>query len=113
MKQSQVKVGTVAMLSLGGRRGSVRVVVRYQFRPERAGDVRWSCLREATGEHFVATPRQLRPLPRGYAFHPACDHDALERMLASDAALRAAKAEPGQTIDAGDVVITTTLHRLG
>jgi len=30
-----------------------------------------------------------------------------------DAALRAGPAEKGQTIDAGDVVIETTLHRLG
>ena len=61
MKQSHVKPGTVAMLSLG-HRGSVRVTVRYQFTPERAGDVRWSCV-DSSGTHRVVTPRQLQPMP--------------------------------------------------
>lgn len=61
MKQSQVKPGTVAMLSLK-HRGAVRVTVRYQFTPERAGDVRWSCV-DSSGTHRVVTPRQLQPMP--------------------------------------------------
>lgn len=107
MKQSQVKPGVVAMLSLG-RRGAVRVTVRYQFTPERAGDVRWSVI-DSSGQHHVATPRQLRPMP-----HVACQRElaaAYDAHLARS--LRAGASQPGQTIDAGDVVITTTLHRLG
>ncbi len=41
----------------------------------------------------------LEPVQRDHASH--------------DAVLRAGPPEPGQTIDAGDVIIETTLHRLG
>lgn len=61
MKQSQVKPGVRAMLSLG-RRGSIQVEVRYQRQPERAGDVRWAC-EAVNGTWHVATPRQLSPVP--------------------------------------------------
>lgn len=72
MRQSQVKPGVRALLSLGGRRGAVAVTVIYQFRPERAGDVRWSVV-DSSGTHRVATPRQLRPLP---APTPLTSHEA-------------------------------------
>lgn len=64
MKQSQVKPGVYAMLSLGGRRGAVRVVVKYQRTPERAGDVRWA-VEDSSGRWHTATPRQLQPVPDG------------------------------------------------
>ncbi len=63
MKQSQVKPGVYAMLSLG-HRGSVRVLVRYQQTPRRAGDVRWACV-DSSGVYRDATPRQLQPVPNG------------------------------------------------
>lgn len=61
MKQSQVKPGVRALLSLG-HRGSVAVTVVCQWRPERAGDVRW-CVRDSSGTERTVTPLQLRPLP--------------------------------------------------
>lgn len=88
------------MLSLGGRRGAVRVTVRYQFTPERAGDVRWSVV-DSSGQHRVATPRQLRPLPA-----PHYDARAEHWLTAID-------ARKGQTLELDNVVIETTLHRLG
>ena len=107
MKQSQVKPGVVAMLSLG-HRGAVRVTVRYQFTPERAGDVRWSVV-DSSGQHRVATPRQLQPMPA-----PTVSSESERAHYSSFAAtLRMLDARKGQTIDAGDVTITTTLHRLG
>lgn len=98
MKQSLVRPGTVAMLSLGGRRGSVRVTVRY----ERTGLARlngkttYVCV-DSSGTEHVVSARQLQPMP-GFTIKglPPCG-----------------PGRPGQTIDAGDVVITTTLHRLG
>lgn len=62
MKQSQVKPGVRALLSLGGRRGAVAVTVVCRWTPERAGDVRW-CVRDSSGVERTVTPRQLRPLP--------------------------------------------------
>ena len=112
MRQSQVKPGVHAMLSLGGRRGSVRVIVRYQRTPERAGDVRWACERASGDEQwFVATPRQLRPVtdwPASEQQARAAEHYQFMRDH-----FMTGPAEPGQTIDAGDVIIETTLHRLG
>lgn len=108
MRQSQVKPGVVAMLRLPGKRGSVRVTVRYQFTPERAGDVRWSAV-DSSGTHRVVTPRQLQPMPAPYVSTPA-----EQAHYASFArSLRVLDASKGQTIDAGDVIIETTLHRLG
>ncbi len=51
-------------------------------------------------------------MPRGFGLIESVDHEAMLRMQARDA-LRIVSSEPGQTIDAGDVVIETTLHRLG
>ena len=61
MKQSQVKPGVRALLSLG-HRGAVAVKVEYQRTPERAGDVRWVCV-DSSGVYRTATSRQLQPLP--------------------------------------------------
>lgn len=41
------------------------------------------------------------------------DHLARMRRPVSGDSLSVKSSEPGQTVDAGDVVITTTLHRLG
>lgn len=108
MKQSQVKPGVVAMLSLGGRRGAVRVTV---IRRALLSDMRrceW-VTEDSLGRLRHATSRQLQPMP-----HVACQ---TELAAAYDAhlsrSLRAGAAQPGQTIDAGDVIIETTLHRLG
>lgn len=104
------------MLSLGGRRGAVAVtVVELQRAGNRVGSSaspdRWLC-RDDSSDSFdryhVATARQLRPLPLPVDRHG----DAILASMRADA-LKLAPAQPGQTIDAGDVVITTTLHRLG
>jgi hypothetical protein len=103
MKQSQVKPGVRAMLSLG-HRGAVAVTVRY----ERTGLARlngkttYVCV-DSSGTERVVSARQLQPMPAPVPL------DAHERA----AFLRMSAGRPGQTIDAGDVVITTTLHRLG
>lgn len=65
MKQSEVKVGIIAMLSLG-RAGSVRVTVvrRAQWEPGDDGvsvGRYWLC-EDSSGRHHVVTPRQLRQL---------------------------------------------------
>lgn len=117
MKQSQVKPGVYAMLSLG-RRGSVRVLVRYQHTPRRAGDVRWAVV-DSSGTYHEATPRRLQPVPDGPTSlqqEMAQEHHAFMRDHFDARAehwLAEIDARKGQTIDAGDVVITTTLHRLG
>ena len=100
MRQSQVKPGVRALLSLG-RRGAVAVTVRWQVTPERAGDVRWSVV-DSNGTHRIVTPRRLQPLPVT---------DASGKLIGY--APRIESSEPGQTIDMGDSVIETTLHRLG
>jgi hypothetical protein len=64
VKQSQVKPGVRAMLSLG-HRGAVAVTVVCQWRPERAGDVRW-CVRDSSGVERTVTPRRLQPMPAPY-----------------------------------------------
>lgn len=99
MRQSQVKPGTVAILSLG-RRGAIRVTV---IRAAMLADIdqrpgAWVC-EDANGRYRTATARQLQPCPVT---------DASGALLGY-----VGRGEPGQTIDAGDVVITTTLHRLG
>lgn len=112
MKQSQVKPGVYAMLSLG-RRGSVRVLVRYQHTPRRAGDVRWAVV-DSSGTYHEATPRRLQPVPDGPTSlqqEMAQEHHAF--MRDHFAFIKVGAGKPGQTIDAGDVVIETTLHRLG
>jgi hypothetical protein len=93
MKQSEVKPGVRALLSLG-RRGAVAVRVLCAWGTGRE----WLAVDSSGREHTV-TARQLRPLPVT---------DASGELIGY-----AGPAEPGQTIDAGDVVITTTLHRLG
>lgn len=107
MKQSEVKPGVRALLSLG-HRGAVAVTVVCQWRPERAGDVRW-CVRDSSGVERTVTPRQLRPLPAPTVSTPE------ERAHYSSfaAKLRVLESRRGQTIDLGGTVITTTLHRLG
>lgn len=99
MKRADVKPGVVAMLSLG-RRGSIRVTV---IRAAMLADIderpgAWVC-EDANGRYRTATARQLSPCP----------------VTSRDGALLGyvGPREPGQTIDAGDVVITTTLQRLG
>lgn len=62
MKQSEVRVGTYAMLTVRGR--ALRVLVRYRRTPERAGDVRWACV-DDNGDYHEATPRRLRPVSSG------------------------------------------------
>lgn len=63
MKQSQVRPGTVAMLSLK-HRGAVRVTVRY----ERTGLARlngkatYVCV-DSSGTERVVSARQLQPMP--------------------------------------------------
>jgi hypothetical protein len=105
MKQSQVKPGVRAMLSLGGRRGAVAVTVRFQWTGLSAmihGSRHW-CVVDSSGTERTVTARQLQPMP---APVPLGAHERA-------AFLRMSAGRPGQTIDAGDVVITTTLHRLG
>ncbi len=106
MKQSHVKPGVRAWYR------NLAVLVRYQVTPRGPRDVRWVCLHESSGREFEATPRQLQPI-RGLGLVCAVDHSAYARMAESDRRLAVTSSEPGQTIDAGDVVITTTLHRLG
>lgn len=64
MKQSQVKPGVRAMLSLGGRRGAVAVTVQRRAlisdmdqRPHV-----WVC-EDSRGRLHSATARQLQPMP--------------------------------------------------
>lgn len=117
MKQSQVKPGVRAMLSLGGRRGAVAVTV---IRRALLSDMRrceW-VTEDSLGRLRHATSRQLQPMPpatladmptdsrRGFNMVP--DRDGKRAAF-----LRIVSSEPGQTIDNGDTVITTTLHRLG
>jgi hypothetical protein len=67
MKQSQVKPGVQAMLSLGGRRGAVAVTVlslRWR-RPET-----WLVV-DPNGKQHNATPRQLQPMPAPYLSAPS------------------------------------------
>lgn len=116
MKQSQVKPGVRAMLSLGGRRGAVAVTVVELF--TRAGyttydgsvtiaQAQWRC-QDSLGRWHVATARKLQPMPA-----PTDRHGDLILASMRRDALKLAPAQPGQTIDNGDTVITTTLHRLG
>lgn len=71
MKQSQVKPGVRALLSLGGRRGAVAVtVVELSRTGNRVGSSaspdRWLVRQTGgvnVGAYHVATARQLRPLP--------------------------------------------------
>jgi hypothetical protein len=96
MKRSEVRPGVVAMLSLGGRKGAVRVtVVRGAFTSDPRKQA-WVC-EDSSGRYRTATPRQLQPMP----------------VCRPHGALRIVSSQTGQTIDAGDVVIETTLHRLG
>lgn len=103
MKQAQVKPGVRALLTLG-HRGAVAVTV-LSLRWHRPAT--W-LVRDSSGNQYNATARQLRPLPP-----PTDPHgDAILASMRADA-LKLAPAQPGHTIDAGDVVIETTLHRLG
>lgn len=106
MKQSLVRPGTVAMLSLG-HRGAVRVTVESVFTAagyrtydgsQTLRDARFNC-RDSNGRVHIATARRLSPVP----------------VTSRDGALLGyvGQGQPGQTINAGDVEITTTLHRLG
>lgn len=108
MKQSQVKPGVRAMLSLGARKGSVAVTV---IRRALLSDMRrceW-VTEDSLGRLRRATSRQLQPLPAPTVSTPAeqAHYSSFARSL------RMLDARKGQTIDAGDVVIETTLHRLG
>ena len=62
MKRSEVRPGVVAMLSLGGRKGAVRVtVVRGAFTSDPRKQA-WVC-EDSSGRYRTATPRQLQPMP--------------------------------------------------
>ncbi len=102
MKQSQVKPGVRAMLSLSGRRGAVAVTVI-----RRGTSIHWECV-DSSGRVYAATARQLRPMPAPTDRHG----NAIVESMRADA-LKLAPGTAGQTIDLGDVVIETTLHRLG
>jgi hypothetical protein len=105
MRQSQVKPGARALLSLG-RRGAVAVtVVRVHRASNRVGTsasaATW-LVKDSSGGYHIATARRLQPLPVT---------DASGKLIGY--APRIESSEPGQTIDMGDSVIETTLHRLG
>jgi hypothetical protein len=83
MKQSQVKPGTVAMLSLG-HRGAVRVTVRY----ERTGFARlngktsYVCV-DSSGVERTVSARQLQPMPAPVAAHDASAFRSLSDAMAT------------------------------
>lgn len=115
MKQAQVKPGVRALLSLG-KRGAVRVTVvelltaagyRTYDGAVAIGQPQWRC-QDSSGRYHVATPRQLRPLP-----HVASQGELAAAYDAHLAQRLRVSSERGQTIDMGDTVIETTLHRLG
>lgn len=71
MKQSQVKPGIHAMLSLGARKGSVRVTVIELFTAAgyrtydgsvTIAQPQWRC-QDSGGRWHIATPRKLQPMP--------------------------------------------------
>lgn len=112
MRQSQVKPGVVAMLSLG-RRGAVRVTVlelrSAEFSKALGSSARLWAVQDSDARYHYVTTRQLRPMPPSKPDYTET-HGGIVfeyRTLKCDA------GRPGQTIDAGDVVIETTLHRLG
>lgn len=94
MRQSQVKPGVRAMLSLG-RRGAVAVEVRYlksaPFAAYRDGKVckvaLWAC-EDSSGRYHIASARQLRPLPAPVAATPA-ERAHVAQFAAAEARLRA------------------------
>jgi hypothetical protein len=72
MKQSEVKPGICAMLSLGGRRGAVAVTVIRRARWEPGDDGvsvgrHWLCQDSSERQHVV-TARQLQPMPAPVAY---------------------------------------------
>jgi hypothetical protein len=84
MKLAEVQPGTVAMLSLGGRRGAVRVTVLSRL--ERG---RWSVV-DYDGQQRTATARQLMPMPVSEPLTPSerefCSAIAWEATAWDDAA---------------------------
>lgn len=126
MKQSQVKRGVRALLSLGGKRGSIAVTVQYLKHPKftttvdgKANRVELWAVSDSSDRWYVVSARQLRPLPvsdaSGKVIGYAGADGGVYPPIAGKrfAGLGYVSVEPGQAIDAGDVVITTTLHRLG
>lgn len=116
MKQSDIKPGMRAMLSLG-RRGAVAVTVvsrsiaagyvTYDGTQRVSRDV-WN-VTDSSGHLRRATARQLSPMPAPVASTP----EERAHYATFDRSLRTLDARKGQTTDMGDVVIETTLHRLG
>lgn len=62
MKRAEVRVGTEAMLSLGGRRGAVRVRVEGWTRLVGSKRLYWTCV-DSSGRSYEATARQLQRTP--------------------------------------------------
>jgi len=96
MRQNQVKPGVIAMLSLGGRKGSIRVTVVELFTAAGYttydGSVtlraaQWRC-QDSSGQWHVVTARQLKPMPaptdpHGDAILGSMRRDAL-RLVSSE-----------------------------
>jgi hypothetical protein len=85
MKQSQVKPGVRAMLSLG-RRGAVAVtVVRERFAAGTINDRAFWIVADSHGTEHYATARQLQPMPAPYVSTPSERAHASAFRCASDA----------------------------
>ncbi len=89
MKALDIKPGATATTVVSGTRKQVTILGWSNDRVNVVVRVR------ATGNQIYRSPRQLTLITR----------------LPSELAVTS--SAPGQVIDAGDVVITTTLHRLG
>lgn len=87
MKASDIRPGSFAITRVSGTRKRVTILGWSNDRVSVVVRV------QDTRNLIYRTPRQLTVVPV--------------------AALAVTSSAPGQTIDAGDVVITTTLHRLG
>jgi hypothetical protein len=92
MKASDIRPGQFAITRVSGTRKRVTILGYSEDKVNVVVRV------QDTRNLVYRTPRQL---------------SVATADLGHNRALRVVSSAPGQTIDAGDVVITTTLHRLG